>query len=74
MSKINKTFTVNAEDLDIIMLKYNLLEYSDNQAIESFWNYYGDETNDAVDENVNNNRIKNNNRITSKYFDILRYS
>ena len=73
MSKINKTFTVNA-DLDIIMLKYNLLEYSDNQAIESFWNYYGDETNDAVDENVNNNRIKNNNRITSKYFDILRYS
>ena len=74
MSKINKTFTVNAEDLDIIMLKYNLLEYSDNQAIESFWNYYGDETNDAVDENVNNNRIKNNKRITSKYFDILRYS
>ena len=29
ISKINNTLTVNAEDLDIILLMYNLLEYSD---------------------------------------------
>ena len=30
MSKINKTFIDNAEDLDIVMPMYNLLEYMDN--------------------------------------------
>ena len=30
ISKINNTFTDNAEDLDIAMSNYNLLEYSDN--------------------------------------------
>ena len=28
ISKINNTFTNNAEDLDIVMPRYNLLEYS----------------------------------------------
>ena len=41
ISKINNTFIKNAEDLDIIMLMYNLLEYSDNYSITSgsLWNY-----------------------------------
>ena len=30
ISKINNTPTDNAEDLDIVMPKYNLLEYSEN--------------------------------------------
>ena len=29
-SEINNAFIVNAEDLDIVLLMYNLLEYSDN--------------------------------------------
>ena len=30
LSKINNTFIDNAEDLDIVIPMYNLLEYSDN--------------------------------------------
>ena len=30
LSKISNTFIDNAEDLDIVMPMYNLLEYSDN--------------------------------------------
>ena len=30
ISKINNTFIDNAKDLDVVILVYNLLEYSDN--------------------------------------------
>ena len=42
MSKINNVFVDNAEDLDIFMLMYNLLGYSDNYSLTSgnLWNYY----------------------------------
>ena len=45
ISKINNTFIDNAEDLDIVMPTYNLLEYSDNYSMTSgsLWNYYRDE-------------------------------
>ena len=45
ISKINNTFIDNAEDLDIVMPMYNLLEYSDNYSItsRSLWNFYRDE-------------------------------
>ena len=33
ISKINNTFIDNAEDLDIVMLTYDLLEYSDNYSM-----------------------------------------
>ena len=33
ISKINNTFIDNAEDLDIVMPMYNLLEYSDNYSM-----------------------------------------
>ena len=41
MSKINNVLTDNAEDLDIVIPMYNLLEYSKNygKTTESFWNY-----------------------------------
>ena len=35
ISKINNSFTGNAEDLDIVMSTYKLLEYSDNYCMTS---------------------------------------
>ena len=72
ISKINNTFIDNAEDLYIIMLMYNLLEYSDNYCMTSgiLWNFYRGKIND--DENANddvNNRINNSKTITSKFLE-----
>ena len=43
----------NAEDLDIVMPMYNLLEYSDNysKTSGSLWNDYRDVVNDSANEN-----------------------
>ena len=48
--KINNTFIENAEDLDIVMPMYNLIEYSNNNSNTSknLWNYYRDEPNSGV--------------------------
>ena len=45
ISKINGQFIENAEDLDIVMPMYNLLEYSKNyrKTAGSLFNYYRDE-------------------------------
>ena len=45
ISKINGVQIDNAEDLDVVMPMYNLLEYSKNyrKATGSLWNYYRDE-------------------------------
>ena len=61
ISKIDNTFVGNAEDFDIVMMMYNLLEYSDNYFMTSgsLWNYYRDEVNGAVNEIVDNRRINN---------------
>ena len=50
ISKINNVLTDNAEDLDIVMPIYNLLEYSKNyrKATRSLWNYYRDEPNNPL--------------------------
>ena len=72
ISKIKKTFIDNAEDLDIVMPMYNLLEYSDNYSMTSgsLWNYYRDEINDDVNGNNGaNNGINNSKAITSKSFE-----
>ena len=72
-SKVKNTFIDNAEDLDIVMSMYNLLEYGDNYCITkgSLQNYYRDEVSDNANENNENNadnyRI-NNKTITSKSF------
>ena len=52
ISKINNTFIDNAGDLDIVMLMYNLLEYSDNCSMTSgsLWNYHRDEINDDANK------------------------
>ena len=45
ISKINGVLVKNAEDPDIVMPMYNLLEYSKNysKTSASLWNYYRDE-------------------------------
>ena len=59
ISKINGALIENAEDLDVVMPIYNLLEYTKNysKTFGSLWNYYRDEltdeTNDDNDPNKN---------------------
>ena len=52
LSKIDKTFIENAEDLNIFMPMYNLLEYSEVYSIISgrLWNYFRDQVNEDSDE------------------------
>ena len=54
--KINNTLNDNAEDLDIAIPMYNLLEYSKNyrKTTVSFWNYYRDEPNSGIGGRNNN--------------------
>ena len=55
ISKINNTLIDNAEDLDIVMPMYNLLEYSKNyRETKGFlFNYYRDEPNTGTEGNIN---------------------
>ena len=64
MSKINDTLINNAEDLDVVMPMYNLIEYSKNyrKTTGSLWNYYRDELTD----DTNDSNIPNKNEINSK--------
>ena len=50
ISKISNTFRDFAEDIDIVIPKYNLQEYSDNYSMtsETLWNYYRNEIDDDV--------------------------
>ena len=63
ISKINNTLIDDAEDLDIVMPMYNLLEYSKSyrKTTGSLWNYYRDEPNSGLsgDDNNINYSIKN---------------
>ena len=53
ISKINTINIDNAEDLDVVMPKYNLLEYNKNykKTTGSLWNYYRDEPNSGTGHN-----------------------
>ena len=55
ISKTNNTLIDNAEDLDIIIPLYNLIEYSKNysKTAGNLWNYYRDEPNSGTEGNVN---------------------
>ena len=66
ISKINGVLLENAEDLDIVMPLYNLLEYSKNYSKTpgSLWNYYRDELTDET----NDDNGPNKNVINSNYF------
>ena len=50
----------NAEDLDVIMPMYYLLEYSKNyrKTIESLWNYYRDEPSNPLSSNSESFKYK----------------
>ena len=71
ISKINKTFVDNAEDLNIVVTMYILLEYSENYSMTpgSLWNSYRNKINDDVDKNGASNSINNNKKIISKSFE-----
>ena len=60
ISKINGIKIDNAEDLDVVMPMYNLLEYSKNykKSAGSLWNYYRDEPNGSTDNNNNSFNLK----------------
>ena len=66
ISKINGVKIDNAEDLDVVMPMYNLLEYSKNyrKTTGSLWNYYRDEPNSNIGDNNITHSILN-----SKSFD-----
>ena len=51
--KINDVKIDNAEDLDVVMAMYILLEYSKNyrKTTGSLWNYYRDEPSDPLSSN-----------------------
>ena len=57
--KINNQLVEDAQDLDVVMIMYNLLYYSKNyrKTTGSFWNYYRDEPNSGYN-NDNNARTK----------------
>ena len=60
ISKIKNVLTDNAEDLDVEMPMYNLLEYSKNyrKTTDSLWNYYSDEPNDPFPSNFKSFKYK----------------
>ena len=66
ITRIINELIEDADDLDIVMPMYNLLEYSKNyrKTIGSLYNYYRDELND--DANLNN--FANNNVVSSDSF------
>ena len=80
ITKINNELIEDADDLDIVIPMYNLLEYSKNfrKTIGSLYNYYRDELRDDVDNNnfdnikvVNSNAFKYKNKITGNTYDVL---
>ena len=66
ITRINRELIEDADDLDIVMPMYNLLEYSKTyrKTIGLLYNYYRDELND--DANLNN--FANNNVFSSNAF------
>ena len=79
ITRINGELIEDANDLDIVVPMYNLLEYSKNcrKTIGSLYNYYRDELSDDADHNnfdnikvVNSNTLKYKNKITGNTYNI----
>ena len=70
ISKMNGVQTDNAEDLDVIMPMYNLLEYSKNyrKTTGSLWNYYRDEPSNPLSSNSESFKYKTS--ITGNTYNI----
>ena len=60
ISKSNGIKIDNAEDLDLVMPVYNLLEYSKSyiKTTGSLWNYYGDEPSNTLSSNSESFKYK----------------
>ena len=60
ISKINGIKIDNAEDLDVVMPMYNLLEYSKNyrKTTGSLWNYYRDKPSNPLSSNSESFKYK----------------
>ena len=60
ISKINGVKIGNADDLDVLMPMYNLLEYSKNyrKTTEGLWNYYRDEPSNPLSSNSQSFKYK----------------
>ena len=65
ISRINNTDIDNAQDIDIVMPMYNLIEYSDNysKTSGSLWQYYKDDPNDNI---IDSESFKSQVKITGK--------
>ena len=79
ITRINGELIEDADDLDIVMPIYNLLEYSKNyrKTIGSLYNYYRDELSDDADDNnfaninvVNSEACKYKNKITGNTYNV----
>ena len=77
ITKINNELIEDADDLDIVIPMYNLLEYNKKykKAIGSLCNYYRDELSDDPDSDnhdnikvVNLNAFKYKNKITGNTY------
>ena len=79
ITRINGKLIEDADDLDIVMSMYNLLEYSKNyrKTTGSLYNYYRDELSDDTDDNnsdnmkvVNSNTFNYKNKITGNTYNV----
>ena len=79
ITRINGELIEDADNLDIVMSMYNLLENSKNyrKTIGSLYNYYRDELSDDADDNnfdnikiVNSNTFKYKNKITGNTYNV----
>ena len=79
ITRINGELIEDADDLDIVMSMYNLLEYSKNyrKTIGSLYNYYRDELSDDADDNnfgnikvVNSKAFKYKNKIIGNTYNV----
>ena len=70
ISKINGIQIDNAEDLDVVMPMYKLLEYSRSyrKATGSLWNYYRDEPSNPLFSNSESFKYKTN--ITGNIYNL----
>ena len=79
ITRINGELIEDADDLDIVMPIYNLLEYSKNyrKTIGSLYNYYRDEFSEDVDDNnftninvANSEAFKYKNKIIGNTYNL----
>ena len=79
ITRINGELIEDADNLDIVITIYNLLEYSKNyrKTIGSLYNYYRDELSDDADDNtfaninvVNSEAFKYKNKITGNTYNV----